>query len=62
VLDFRGEMLERIEATIAGIEGAIDKRRALRTKGESEAASRQAELAAVLANIRALEERSRIEV
>jgi len=62
VHDFRREMLERIEATIAGIEAAIDKGRALRLKGEREAASRQAELAAVLAKIRALEELSRVEV
>jgi GTP-binding protein EngB required for normal cell division len=62
VHDFRREMLERIEATIAGIEAAIDKGRALRMKGESEAASRQAELAAALARIDELEERSRVEV
>ena len=62
VHDFRREMLERIEATIAGIEAAIDKGRALRTKGEREAASRQAELAAALARIDELEERSRVEV
>lgn len=57
VHDFRREMLERIEATIAGIEAAIEKGRALRMKGEGEAASRQEELAAALAKIEALEER-----
>lgn len=57
VQDFRREMLERIEATIAGIEAAIEKGRALRMKGEGEAASRQEELAAALAKIEALEER-----
>lgn len=62
VHDFRREMLERIEATIAGIEAAIEKGRVLRMKGESEAASRQAELAAALARIDELEERSRVAV
>lgn len=62
VHDFRREMLERIEATIAGIEAAIEKGRALRMKGESEAASRQAELAAVLAKIQTLEDRLRVDV
>ncbi len=61
VHDFRREMLERMEATIAGIETAVNKGRALRTKGESEAASRQAELAAALAKIQALEERLRVD-
>lgn len=62
VHDFRREMLERIEATIGGIEGAIEKGRALRMKGESEAALRQTELAAALAKIHAVEERSRGDV
>jgi len=57
VRDFRREMLGRIEATIAGIEAAIEKGRALRMKGEGEAASRQAELAAARAKIQALEQR-----
>jgi GTP-binding protein EngB required for normal cell division len=61
VHDFRREMLERIEATIAGIEAAIEKGRALRMKGESEAASRQAELGAALAKIRSLEDRLRVD-
>ena len=60
--DFRREMLERIEATIVGIEAAIDKGRALRMKGESEAALRQAELAALLAIIQNLEDRSRVDI
>jgi GTP-binding protein EngB required for normal cell division len=57
VHDFRREMLERIEATITGIEAAIEKGQALRMKGESEAALRQAQLAAALAKIQALEKR-----
>jgi GTP-binding protein EngB required for normal cell division len=61
VHDFRREMLERIEVAIAGIEAAIDKGRALRMKGESEAASRQAELAAARAQIQALEKRLRVD-
>ena len=55
VQDFRREMLERIEATIAGIETAIAKGRALRRQGASEAASRQDELGATLTRIETLE-------
>ena len=61
VHDFRREMLERIEATITGIEEAIEKGRALRMKGETEMASRQAELAGALAKIRSLEDRLRVD-
>ena len=57
VHDFRREMLERIEATIAGIETAIDKGRALRMQGVSEATSRRDELGAALTRIEALERR-----
>lgn len=57
VHDFRREMLERIEATIAGIEIAIDKGRALRMQGVSEATSRRDELGAALTRIEALERR-----
>jgi hypothetical protein len=60
--DFRREILERIETTIAGIEAAIEKGRALRMRGESESASRQTELAAALVEIQALEDRSRVVV
>lgn len=54
VLDFRREILARIEATIAGIETAIDKGRALRMQGSSGAASRQMELGAALTQIETL--------
>lgn len=57
VHDFRREMLERIEATIASIEIAIGKGRTLRMQGESEAASRRDELGAALTRIDALERR-----
>lgn len=55
VRDFRREMLDRIEATNAGIEAAIAKGRALRLRGESETAARQRELAEALDRIAALE-------
>jgi len=55
VSEFRGEMLDRIEATIAGIESAIDQGRALRLRGEAQAAARQQELAHALERIAALE-------
>ena len=57
VHDFRREMLERIEATSAGIESAIDKGRTLRMQGANEAASRRDELGAALASIDVLERR-----
>lgn len=57
VHDFRREMLERIEVTIAGIEAAIDQGWTLRMQGENAAASRQAELVAALARIQSLEGR-----
>lgn len=55
VHDFRREMLERIEATIAGIETAIGKGRALRLQGETGAAGRRELLGATLRSIGALE-------
>lgn len=58
VNDVRHEMLERIEATIAGIEAAIGKGRALRMQGESDAASRRNALGAALTRIQTLEGRS----
>jgi len=61
VYDFRLEMLARIEATIAGIEAAIEKGRTLRLKGAGEAAARQETLAAVLAKIDALDARLKAE-
>jgi len=57
VQQFRKEMLDRIEATSAGIETAIDKGRVLRTRGEDAAAGRRAELEAALVQIASLEER-----
>ena len=56
--DFRREMLDRIELTIAGIEAAIDKGRALRQRGEDETAARQQELSEALGRIAALEART----
>ncbi len=57
VSDVRHEMLERIEATIAGIEFAIGKGRALRMQGEGKAASRRNALSAALTRIQILEGR-----
>lgn len=57
VHDFRREMHERIEATSAAIETAIDKGRVLRMQGTNEAASRRDELGAALARIDVLERR-----
>jgi GTP-binding protein EngB required for normal cell division len=57
VHDFRREMLARLEATIAGIETAIGKGRALRLQGEGAATARRDELGATLAKIGALESR-----
>jgi GTP-binding protein EngB required for normal cell division len=59
VHDFRHEMLERIQATIAGIEAAIEKGQALRNKSESETRLRREELAMSLKKIQALEARLR---
>jgi len=58
VRDFRRAMLDRIEATLAGIEPALGQGRALRQRGESETASRQRELAEGLGRIAVLEARS----
>jgi len=55
VRDFRREMLERIEATIAGIETAISKGRALRMRSEDEAALRRDAIGLELTKIEALE-------
>jgi GTP-binding protein EngB required for normal cell division len=57
VRDFRRDMLERIEATLAGIETAIGQGRALRQRGEHETTARQRQLAEALAHIAALEAR-----
>lgn len=43
-LDFRWEMLQRIEATIEGISSAIEKGMAQRSKGEKEVEERKAVL------------------
>lgn len=59
VHDFRREMVDRLEATIASIETAIETGLALRQRGEAEAAVRQRELGAVLARLDALEARVR---
>ena len=55
--DFRREMLERIGATVAGIEAAIEKGRAAKSRDEGKLALRTAELRQALARIRALESR-----
>ena len=59
VRDFRREMLERIQVTIAGIEAAIEKGQALRNKSESETMARRRELAESLKKIQTLEVRLR---
>lgn len=53
--DFRCEMHERIEATVAGIELAIDKGREARFRTEGEAAPRRQALTSSLDSIQALE-------
>jgi GTPase SAR1 family protein len=50
-LDFRWEMLLRIEATIEGISTAIEKGIAQRSKGEKEATERKHEVAAIMARL-----------
>ncbi|WP_448509956.1 dynamin family protein [Immundisolibacter sp.] len=57
VHDFRREMLQRIEATVTGIEMAIDKGRALRMLSEIDAAARRDVVGLALARIEALEAR-----
>jgi GTP-binding protein EngB required for normal cell division len=57
VRDFRRDMLDRIEATLAGIEAAIGQGRALRQRGENETAARQRQLAEAVRRIAALEAR-----
>jgi GTP-binding protein EngB required for normal cell division len=55
--DFRREMNERVDATLAGLEAAMRKGRAVRERGEDDARARRAELASVLAAIQALRDR-----
>jgi hypothetical protein len=50
-------MLDRLEATIAAIESAIGKGRALRMLGESATAPRRDELGAAQMKIEALQKR-----
>jgi hypothetical protein len=57
VASFRREMLDRLEATIAAIESAIGKGRALRMLGESATAPRRDELGAAQMKIEALQKR-----
>ena len=57
VRDFRREMLERVETTIVGLEGAIEKGKAIRAQGQDEARARRDELAASLARLEALRRR-----
>lgn len=57
VEDFRRELADRIEATIAAIETAIRSGAALRAQGESEVAKRQAVLSHAAAHIASLESR-----
>jgi hypothetical protein len=47
-LDFRWEMLRRIEATIEGIRNAIDKGMTQRSGGEKEATERKAEVSQII--------------
>jgi len=55
--DFRDELEGRVEATIAGIEAAIDKGKALRLQGEHLLHERNATLAAALARAQDLRDR-----
>ena len=57
--DFRRDMLERVEAVITGIEGAIEKGRALRVQGQDGSRARSSQTGTVLARLEAL--RSRVE-
>jgi GTPase SAR1 family protein len=50
-LDFRWEMLRRIEATIEGIGGAIEKGMTQRSRSEREATTRKHEVTTVLARL-----------
>lgn len=50
-LDFRWEMLQRLEATIEGIGAAIEKGMSQRSKSEKEATERKNEVAAILARL-----------
>lgn len=61
VRSFRRDLLQRIESTLQGIEAAIEQGRALRLRGESEAAARREDLAAVLSRIASLEARVRLD-
>jgi len=56
-LDFRWEMLQRIEATIEGIGAAVEKGMAQKSRGEKEAQRRKAEVAGVIAKLEGLKER-----
>jgi hypothetical protein len=56
-LDFRWEMLLRIEATIEGIGTAIEKGIAQRSRGEKEAAERKNEVSEILARLDAIKDR-----
>lgn len=57
VREFRREMTEQVDATIAGIEAAIDKGKALRLQGEGLMRERSTVLSATLAHAQDLRER-----
>lgn len=61
VRSFRQELLQRIERTLLGIEAAIEQGRAMRMRGETEAAARCEELTATLARIAAVEARVQLD-
>lgn len=56
-LDFRWEMLQRIEATIEGISAAIEKGMAQRSRSEKEATGRKEQVAEILGLIDAIKDR-----
>ena len=55
--DFRRDMLERVEAVITGIEGAIEKGRALRVQGQDGSRARSSQTGTALARLEALRRR-----
>jgi len=61
VRSFRQDLLQRIERTLQGIEAAIEQGRAMRVRGETEAAARREELTATLSRIASLEARVRLD-
>lgn len=61
VRSFRRDLLQRIERTLQGVETAIEQGRAMRARGETEAAARREQLEAILSRIASLEARVRLD-